>query len=66
LLFQEFFSLFPFGQAASVAILPSALLVERSSLGARWVYWTQQVLHKIIDLTALSRREVGQDLVAVT
>ena len=33
--------LFPFSQAASVATLPSALLVERLSLGARWVYLTQ-------------------------
>ena len=28
-------------QAASVAILPSALFVERLSLGARWVYLIQ-------------------------
>ena len=31
-------SLFPFSQAASVAILPSALSCERYSLGARWVF----------------------------
>jgi hypothetical protein len=31
-------SLFPFNQAASVAILPSALFCERYSLGARWVF----------------------------
>ena len=31
-------SLFPFSQAASVAILPSALFGERYSLGARWVF----------------------------
>ena len=31
-------SLFPFSQAASVAILPSALFCERYSLGARWVF----------------------------
>jgi hypothetical protein len=31
-------SLFPFSQAASVAILPFALFYERSSLGARWVF----------------------------
>jgi hypothetical protein len=31
-------SLFPFSQAAPVAILPSALFVERYSLGARWVF----------------------------
>jgi hypothetical protein len=35
-----FFSvnLFPFSQAASVATLPSALLYERFSLGASWVF----------------------------
>jgi hypothetical protein len=45
---QEFFALsmssslfFPFSQAASVATLPSALFVERLSLGARWVYLIQ-------------------------
>jgi hypothetical protein len=31
-------SLFLFSQAASVAILPSALFCERYSLGARWVF----------------------------
>ena len=31
-------SLFPFSQATSVAILPSALFCERDSLGARWVF----------------------------
>ena len=31
-------------QAASVAILPSALLVERFSLGAWWVFPIQEVL----------------------
>jgi uncharacterized protein Yka (UPF0111/DUF47 family) len=42
---QEFFALsmnssffFPFSQAASVATLPSALLYERFSLGASWVF----------------------------
>src|SRR5262245_50062730 len=39
----EIFS-FSFSQAASVATLPSALLVERSSLGASWVFSIQQVL----------------------
>jgi hypothetical protein len=29
---------FPFSQAASVATLPSALLCERFSLGASWVF----------------------------
>jgi hypothetical protein len=37
-------SLFPFSQAASVAILPSALFVERYSLGASWVFSFQKVL----------------------
>jgi hypothetical protein len=31
-------SIFPLSQAASVATLPSALFVERLSLGASWVY----------------------------
>ena len=31
-------SLFLFSRAASVAILPSALFCERSSLGASWVF----------------------------
>jgi hypothetical protein len=33
--------LFPWSQAASVATLPSALLVERLSLRASWVYSIQ-------------------------
>ena len=37
-------SLFPFSQAASVAILPPALFFERFSLGASWAYSVQQVL----------------------
>src|SRR5262249_33564755 len=36
--------LFPSSQAASVATLPSALFVERLSLGASWVYSIQSVL----------------------
>src|SRR5258708_34565511 len=36
--FLLYMSLFPFSQAASVAILPSALFCERDSLGARWVF----------------------------
>ncbi len=36
-----FLKLFPLSQAASVATLPSALFVERLSLGARWVYLIQ-------------------------
>jgi hypothetical protein len=40
--FISFFSkLFPLSQAASVATLPSALFVERLSLGASWVYSIQ-------------------------
>jgi hypothetical protein len=38
---SSFSKLFPFSQAASVATLPSALFVERLSLGARWVYLIQ-------------------------
>jgi hypothetical protein len=37
-------SFFRFNGAASVAILPSALFVERFSLGASWAYSFQQVL----------------------
>jgi len=36
-----FFQIVPFSQAASVATLPSALFVERLSLGASWVYSIQ-------------------------
>jgi hypothetical protein len=43
-LFSSSVSLFPFSQAASVATLPSALFVERLSLGASWVLSIQQVL----------------------
>jgi hypothetical protein len=35
------FSIFPFNQAASVANLPSALLVEQFLLGASWVFLVQ-------------------------
>jgi hypothetical protein len=35
---------FPFSQAAPVAILPSALFCERYSLGARWVFSFHEVL----------------------
>src|SRR5215813_1670889 len=42
--FRDFFHFFPFSQAASVATLPSALVVERFSLGASWVFLIQQVL----------------------
>ena len=38
---SSFSQLFPLSQAASVATLPSALFVERLSLGARWVYLIQ-------------------------
>jgi hypothetical protein len=37
----SFFKLFLLSQAASVATLPSALFVERLSLGASWVYSIQ-------------------------
>jgi len=33
-----FLKFFPLSQAASVATLPSALLYERFSLGASWVF----------------------------
>src|SRR5215472_9334274 len=36
--FDNFFHFSPFHQAASVATLPSALLCERFSLGASWVF----------------------------
>src|SRR5713226_7959911 len=39
--FRDFFPFFPFSQAASVATLPSALLCERFSLGASWVFSIQ-------------------------
>src|SRR6267143_3124408 len=39
--FSSFSRLFPLSQAASVATLPSALFVERLSLGASWVYLIQ-------------------------
>src|ERR1700732_2231014 len=41
---------FPFSQAASVAILPSALFCERYSLGASWVFSFQWCCYLIIDL----------------
>jgi hypothetical protein len=41
LLYFFFFQMVPMSQAASVATLPSALLVERWSLGASWVYSIQ-------------------------
>jgi hypothetical protein len=34
-------TLFPLSQAASVTTLPSALFVERLSLGASWVFLIQ-------------------------
>jgi hypothetical protein len=37
-LISSFSKLFPLSRAASVATLPSALFVERLSLGARWVF----------------------------
>src|ERR1700732_4773849 len=45
-------SLFPFSQAASVAILPSALFCERYSLGARWVFSFSRCCYLIIVLSS--------------
>src|ERR1700693_4445293 len=60
-------SRFRFSQAASVAILPSALFVERLSLGASWVFSFQWCCYLIIDLCSTDSVRVGpQDLVAVT
>src|SRR6516162_267006 len=39
--FFPFFPFFPFSQAASVATLPSALVVEQFLLGASWVFSIQ-------------------------
>jgi hypothetical protein len=38
---SSFSKLFPFSQAAAAATIPSALFVERLSLGASWVYLIQ-------------------------
>ena len=59
--------IFSFSQAASVATLPSALVVERFSLGASWVFLIQQVLlpDNRPPLPPL-RGKLGQDLIAVT
>jgi hypothetical protein len=57
----------PLSQAAPVATLPSALFVERWSLGAWWVYSIHWVL--LPDNRPLFpsfRRELGQELAAVT
>ena len=45
-------SLFPFTQAASVAILPFALFVSDSTLGARWVFSFSRCCYLIIDLSS--------------
>jgi hypothetical protein len=60
LLFASVFSFFLFSQAASVATLPSALVVERFSLGASWVFSFQQVLLSVKrpPLLSLLTREV--------
>src|ERR1700719_329839 len=42
----------PLSQAASVAILPSALFGERYSLGARWVFSFSRCCYLIIDLSS--------------
>jgi hypothetical protein len=60
-------SLFPFSQAASVAILPSALFCERYSLGASWVFSFSRRCYLISVLSAHLSVGVGpQELVAVT
>ena len=64
-----FFVIRVFGceRTASVAILPSALFIERLSLGASWAYPFQQVLLPEYRPRLPSvRRELGQELVAVT
>src|SRR6202790_3328993 len=48
--FLLFVSLFRFSQAASVAILPSALFCERYSLGASWVFSFQRCCYLRTDL----------------
>jgi len=54
-------------RAASVAILPSALFVERFSLGVSWASSFQQVLLPDYRPRLPSlRQKLGQDLVAVT
>jgi hypothetical protein len=61
------FLFFPFSQAASVATLPSALVVERFSLGASWVFSFQQVL--LPDLRPLPpsyEESLGEELIALT
>ncbi len=49
-------------RAASVAILPSALLVERFSLGAWWAFPFSRCCYLIIDLCSLLRRKLVQAL----
>jgi len=64
---SSFSKLFPLRQAASVAILLSALFGERFSLGASWVYSIQQVL--LPDnrpLLPSLEGKLGQELDAVT
>jgi hypothetical protein len=59
---------FPSSQAASVATLPSALVGERFSLGASWVFSFQQVLlpgNRPL-LLSLGEKFGPQDLAAVT
>ena len=60
-------ALFRLSLAAAVAILPSALFFERFSLGASWASSFQQVLRPDNrPRLPFLRRELGQDLVAVT
>jgi hypothetical protein len=66
-LFSSFSKLFPLSQVASVATLPSALFVERLSLGASWVYSIQQALPPDNrPLLPSLEGKSGQELVAVT
>jgi hypothetical protein len=48
-------SLFPFSQAAPVAILPSALFVSGYSLGARCVFSFSRCCYLIISLDSCRR-----------
>jgi hypothetical protein len=57
----------PLNRAASVAILPFALVVSDISLGARWVFSFQWVLlPEYRPLLCSVGEKLGQDLVAVT
>jgi hypothetical protein len=56
---SSFSQLFPLSQAASVATLPSALFVERLSLGARWVYLTlRRLLNQAANAAAKTKGSI--------